>query len=190
MNHGCVDAKNMLSAENVANMISFLSLIVGIFLFFIGRKKFIDYMEYKKESQIKATFGFNKHLGSFVSRLRHLTTSKDTEGACIPYYATWYLLSEKLKEKGNINHGNDLKNLSNEILHYFSTAPNQVSPVDVKENEWSEKIELLHKFLTIFSSIGSRPYYECDTEEAIRLLCKELDDTLGWIEEKINPKSA
>jgi hypothetical protein len=186
----CNNSEGLLSADNVANIISVISLIAGVVMFWIGRKEIVNYLKLKKESQIRAASGFHLHLLFFISRLKHLISAKNTENMDIPLYAVWYLLSGNvtLKEQGNLVFGKELKTLSNEINSYLCTAYDQVPPVNCKESdekEWFEKIKSLQTYLVVFSSIESSPHAEYAGQDAIDKKWEELVNILDWIEGKI-----
>jgi hypothetical protein len=54
-----------------------------------------------------------------------------------------------------------------------------------EEIEWTERINLLQNYLATFSSIGSRPFSEYETQDAIDEKWQELVSVLDWIERKI-----
>lgn len=186
----CYNSEDFFSADSIANIISVISLVAGIVMFWIGRKEIVNYLKLKRESQIRAASGFHLHLLFFISRLKHLITSKNTENRDIPLYAVWYLLSGNatLKEQGNLVFGKELKILSNEINSYLCTAYDQVPPVNCKKSdeiEWFEKIKSLQTYLVVFSSIELSPLAEYDEQDTIDKKWEELVNILDWIEGKI-----
>lgn len=180
----CVFGEDFVAGDLFANLISLGGLVVAIYTLIVGGKKVSNLLDEYRKKRNSALFGFYTNLSLFIKRLRKLTT--DSNGS--PLGVLNLLSSEddlREKNKGFMNIGQKLSDLSLECLQYLSNSPKQVPPVtSLSEwNVWHGYMKDLVNFLNYFYTIGSGVYFpDVKTTQEILTFHSNFKELLDKIE--------
>lgn len=171
---------NIISSDCFANLISFFSLIVALIALFIGGKKVSEaLLEYQRKKRA-AVFSYHINMKVFIIRLKRLISSNQRK----PMKNLFLFSSEdKIRAEG-IGYekiAERLVDLSQKILDYLSTEPNQI-PASITGNEtkqWDSLIEELINYLADFLLYNTDSYLpQFDNIEGIESYYKSLMNVL------------
>ncbi|MDE5978336.1 MAG: hypothetical protein K2G70_07750 [Turicibacter sp.] len=170
----------VLSSEFVANIISFLGLLIAAISLLIGGKKVTEaLLEYKHKKQA-AVFSYHTNMKIFILRLKRLISNNQ----CRPMKSLYLFSSEEnIREKGTGYEmiAEKLSELSQNMLDYLSTESDQIpaSVTDGEAEKWDNLIDKLIDFLADFLLYKTDSYLsEFDSEEGIEKYHKELAEVL------------
>lgn len=171
---------NIISSDCFANLISFFSLIAALIALFIGGKKVSEaLLEYQRKKSA-AVFSYHINMKVFIIRLKRLISTSQHK----PMKNLFLFSSEDKIHAEGIGYekiAERLVDLSQKILDYLSTKPNQI-PASITDNEtkqWDSLIEELINYLADFLLYNTDSYLpQFDNIEGIESYYKSLMNVL------------
>ena len=179
----CEKTYTFLGSSFVANLIYFATLFVAVLTLKKGGKKVSEILQSYNIQRQQAIFGYHVNLKVFIQRLKRLVG--DIKGEPM-LSLNLFSCNEQLRSKANgcESLAENIVRLSQSMLDYLSTKPNQI-PASMNEDDfetWDKLIEELINFLSDFLLYDTGLYLSYfDNEDKISQYHDRLINNLDQI---------